>query len=336
MRIRVILLYNNMLTISILPMSQNYARTLQDQDQVEHFLTKVLELDYSQLSNDIAYKIIQGEKGVDDSDTQSQTLVNTKFRDRNYKEENKRWFLREQIIQELLTLTRPENDDLISLGNGGALPRSGIKTDSQAYILIGLPASGKSSIAVSISEKFGAIIIDPDFAKRKLPEFSNYTWGATVVHDESSEIVNGFANNPKKILSVYETAIQRKYNVVVPKIGSDKYSVLKTCNTYKLAGYEVHLTLVSLFRKDATIRALHRFSETGRYVPLSLIFDGYSNDPCLNYYMLRNMKQNVISSFGAVSSDVPRGQPYKLIDFKGNNPARLYQEQPNNFKLAIS
>ncbi len=315
-------------------MSQNFARTLQDQDQVEHFLTKVLELDYSQLSSDIAYKIIQGEHGVTRFNVKSQTIDDTRFRDREYKEDSKRRPLRKQIIEELMSLHRPDSDDDICLGHGGALPQNEIKRDSQAYILIGLPASGKSSVAAFISEQNGAIILDSDFAKRKLPEFSKYTWGATAVHEESNQIINGFVNNPNEVLSVHERATKLRYNVVIPKIGQDTNSILSICQRLKRAGYTVHLTLVSLFRKEATIRALHRFNDTGRYVPLGLIFDGYSNDPCLSYYILRNQEQGIISTFSAISTDVPKGQPFETIDLKGDNPAGLYQMQKVNKKIA--
>lgn len=323
-----------MLTIPILPMSQKFARTLHDQDQVEHFLKNVLDLDYSQLGNDIAYRIIQGEHGVARFNANSQTIDDTRFRDREYKEDSKRWHLRKQIIEELMTLSRPDNDDDICLGHGGALPQNEIRKDCQAYILIGLPASGKSSVAAFISKQNGAIILDSDFAKRKLPEFSKYTWGATAVHEESNQIINGFTNNPNEVLSVYELATQLKYNLVVPKIGQNINSIINICRRLKGAGYTVHLTLVSLFRKEATIRALHRFNDTGRYVPLGLIFDGYSNDPCLSYYILRNQEQDIISTFGAISTNVAKGEPFKTIDLKGNNPAELFREKKDNKIIA--
>jgi len=154
-------------------MSQKYARLLTDQDLVEHFLVNVLDFDLSTCDKNIIYNIIEGEKGLIDLDIHAQTLNSTKYRDRDYKEDKKRWGLRNEIINELLEMNRPENDDDITLGSGGALPKSGLKTDKQAYILIGLPASGKSGVANKISENNNAIILDSDYAKRKLPEFSN-------------------------------------------------------------------------------------------------------------------------------------------------------------------
>lgn len=136
-------------------MSQRYARLLNDQDQVEHFLDRVLDFDFSEFKN-ITYEIIQGEQGIVNLDLQAQTLNNTRYRDRNYKSDKLRWELRAVIISELLSLKRPENDDDITLGYGGALPNTELKRDRKAYILIGLPASGKSGIANSISEQFNS------------------------------------------------------------------------------------------------------------------------------------------------------------------------------------
>lgn len=111
------------------------------------------------------------------------TLVSTKYRDRDYVNDLDRWKLRRQIIHELFTWKRLDNDDDIRLGKGGALPDSGVKKERKAYILIGPPASGKSTVANRIAEKEGAIILDSDYAKRKLPEFE-YECGATLVRDE--------------------------------------------------------------------------------------------------------------------------------------------------------
>lgn len=310
-------------------MIQKYARLLRDQDQVEHFLSEVLDFDYTKL-NDITYEIIKGEQGLVNADINSQTLNTTKFRDRNYKDDKTRWKLRTQVINELLYNMRPDDEDMICLGMGGALPNSGVISNKQAYILIGLPASGKSSIANHISEKFQAIILDSDFAKRKLPEFNKYECGATIVHEESSQIVFGFRDNPGNLLSVYEMALSKGYNMVIPKIGQNAQSILSLAKTLTTElKYNVHLTLISLLKRDATIRAINRFHKTKRYVPLGLIFDGYGNDPCLTYYLLKNRQPSTFESFGAISTNVEMGESPFSIDVAGNNPAKFYPYREN-------
>jgi len=81
-------------------MSQRFARLLNDQDLVDHFLTEVLDFDYSGLNN-IAYEIIQGEQGLFHLGPMAQTLNTSKFRDRKFYKEADRWALRRQIIEEL-------------------------------------------------------------------------------------------------------------------------------------------------------------------------------------------------------------------------------------------
>jgi len=309
-------------------MSQKYARLLRDQDQVEHFLSDVLEMDTKSLPG-IDYKIVQGEMGLIDLDIRAQTLDNTKFRDRNYKDEKSRWVLRQQIIDELLHLQRPADDDAICLGTGGALPLTSLASAKQAFLLIGLPASGKSGIANLISDAYKAIILDSDFAKRKLPEYANYMHGATVVHEESSQIVFNFKDNPNNIESVWQTSLKSGHNLVIPKIGQNASSILQLTEKLTDLGYQVHLTLVSLLKREATIRAVHRFYETKRYVPLGLIFDGYGNDPCLTYHLLKNRMPERFVSFGAISTNVPKGDKPFSIDLTKGNPAEQFEYRKN-------
>ena len=70
-----------------------------------------------------------------------------------------------------------------------------------------LPASGKSTIANSIADLYGAYIIDSDFAKRKIPEFG-HEFGASIVHEESSIITFG-SRKPKynDEFSLYEFCV---------------------------------------------------------------------------------------------------------------------------------
>jgi hypothetical protein len=306
-------------------MSQNFARLLDNQDAVEHFLKNVLEFDYSSL-NKIIYKIVKAELQLMNFDIHSQTLNNTKLRDRAFASDSKRWILRRQIIEELFELPRPENEDDISLGHagGGSLPRTGVQSNRQAYIIIGLPASGKSGISNRVADHCGGIILDSDFAKRKMPEYPNYDSGATIVHEESTKIVFGFSDNPIDLKSVFELTLSAGYNIVIPKIGQKPKAIIELANVLKKAGYDVHLMGISLLKREATIRAIYRFHETQRYVPLGLIFDGYGNDPCLTYHVLKNKANALFASFGAISTNVKRGESPVSIDLTGNNPASLY------------
>lgn len=76
-----------------------------------------------------------------------------------------------------------------------------ISREKRLDIVIGLPASGKSSALVEpISEQYNSRIIDSDEAKKLLPEY-NDGWGAGIVHTESQLIAD----------RQFQTAIQKVF-----------------------------------------------------------------------------------------------------------------------------
>lgn len=303
-------------------MSSNYARPLFDNLLAENFLINVLNINRRdpQFSN-VVNNIVSAEIKLDKTNKRS-TLLYDSYRDHTCREESDRKELREKIIDELLTLPRSENDDDIRLGNGGALPLNGIaKSENKAYIVIGAPASGKSFISNTIADHIGAIILDADYAKRKLPEFYLDN-GASLVHEESSAIIFGDKRVSDQFTELYKICVSIGYNIVIPKIGHDVDSIRKFTEKIIGDGYEIHLVLVSLDRKKATLRALNRFLETGRYVPLSLIFDSYSNDPVLTYYRLR--KDNTLKTYLKIPTDVSKGDKPKVIDKFGEGALDIF------------
>lgn len=300
----------------------DYSRPLDTTKSVGDFLERVLRFAHPKIDKIISM-VIEGELGKDKFDSKFETLNSPEMRIQKYRDEEKRWKLRDHIIEELITLQRLENDDQIKLGKGGALPQTPLKSEGKAFILIGLPASGKSSIASQIADQFGAIILDSDYVKRKLPEYKNHAYGASLVHAESSEITFGFrSSNPKKLKSLYKICRDSKHNLVIPKIGQNPGSIIEMADALKSRhGYEVHLILVSVSKREATIRAIMRYYTTKRYVPLGLIFDWYGNDPSHSYYYLRCKRENLFESFGVVSTT---NRPPEHTDILRNSPVSNY------------
>jgi hypothetical protein len=85
------------------------------------------------------------------------------------------------------------------------------------------------------------------------------------------------------------------------------------------------LVLVSLDWQKSTIRAVKRFKKTGRYVPLGLIFDGYSNEPILSYYRIKNNYSHLFESIGKISTDVEEGKPPVYIESTYNSPVGIFK-----------
>lgn len=282
-------------------MSQAYARPLISNPLLEHFLKTVLEYDCDDLDEVVA-KVMNCEMQLLGFDYDKSTINSKDLRDSKFRSESERAKLRVQIVNELFDQLRLPKDDDIILGKGGAVPYSNLKLDRKAFIVIGLPASGKSYVSNKISDEYGAYILDADYAKRKLPEYKRMLSGATIVHDESSDII--FSKNNKGFKSLLMKCIDIGVNLVIPRIGHGKQSIRDFSEfLFKELGYEVHLILVNATKKKATARALDRFLSSNRYVPLALIFDGYSNEPHLTYYQLRSENCEVISEFSEISTD---------------------------------
>ncbi|MCI7540600.1 MAG: zeta toxin family protein [Veillonellaceae bacterium] len=183
------------------------------------------------------------------------------------------------------------------------------KKEGKVWLIVGVPASGKSTIANPIQEKNGAMLIDADEAKEKLPEFAG---GLLVgaVHEESSNIVS----------DVLKHAMEQKDNIVMPVVGKTYESLKHKIDRFKEAGYEVHLEYVDLPVEKATQRVKSRFVETGRLVsPKYLASVGLK--PKENYDKLKVTEE--VDSYEAWNNDVERGAAPLLIE-------RSSQSKPQN------
>lgn len=289
-----------------------FSRPLYYKETAELFLQMVLEVP----PTDPKFKSYTNRIAQEESEPFGEKSTSSKkYRDSNWKEDKDRLKLHQMIIDEMMTLKRLEDDDEVCLGIGGGLPIGcDIKQEKKAVYVMGLPASGKSSVCHKICELYGAFLLDNDLVKRKLPEFTQ-TRGASLVHDEASQIATVSQDGEKSIM---EECMDKGYNMCIPKIGSTTKTVLNTMEVLKAKGYQTYILLVSLERQKATKRAFNRFLETNRYVPLSLIFDSYANDPIMSYYRLRiyleQQDTQYFDGMAAISSDVQRNEPYIIID----------------------
>lgn len=174
--------------------------------------------------------------------------------------------------------------------------------NKQAYLVIGLPASGKSAMANPLQKKTGSLIIDSDMAKEQLPEFikSNGV-RADQVHEESQYIAN----------KVFENAILNGDNVILPIVGKSEESIMKKYESLSSAGYDIHLRLVYLPVEIALDRAVNRFRKTGRLVPVEYIVNEVGIKPAQNYVTMKEKGQ--FASYEAISTEVEYGQKPKPI-----------------------
>lgn len=294
----------------------NYERLLDTNDLVFSFLVDALEMDKTE-ADEICSKITKAELLIRETRFKS-TLKSSHHRRPLHKTDDCRVTLRRRVFDELITFERLDDDDHIKLGVGGAKPKGVPIKGKNAIIIAGLPASGKSYIASQLADKTSAYVVDSDFAKRKIPEFSD-EFGASLVHDESSLITYGGDEKFSQEYNLFEYCIAQQFNVVIPKIGASVESLRELRDALLAKEYSVHLVLVGLDRQIACERAIRRYIATERYVPLSLVFDVFGNEPLLTYYRVRD-DAGWTSTIKISSRDLKLRGPL-LIHVKGDSPA---------------
>lgn len=275
----------------------SYQRLLFTGLEVSIFVESVLGIKDEQDKVDAIRRINDAERvlrGICDLST----LRDKEIRDYRYSKDSDRNKLQKSILNELIMDKRLIDDDNIRLGNGGARPFTELRQEHIVLYVIGPPASGKSGISNSLADAFGAYILDSDYAKRKLPEFDQLA-GASIVHDESDAIV--FSRKEGNLL---QHCLSLGQNMVIPKIGHDLEKIVSFAAILKKYKYKVFLISVDLDRVKATRRAYYRYVATQRYVPLSLIFDGYGNEPTLNYFKIKQRQKGIFNGFAQISTDV--------------------------------
>ena len=170
----------------------------------------------------------------------------------------------------------------------------------QAFLILGLPAAGKSSLADPLADNMDAIIVDSDEFKKRLPEFANGA-GANYLHEESSDMAN----------SLLEQVIDGGDNLVFPVVGKTPKSLQEKITLLKQAGYDVHLGYMDLPMDEALLRATNRYILEGRLVNLEYI-QSVGDRPLKNFNAIKNNPD--ITDYALYSNDVPFGEKPKLIE----------------------
>lgn len=181
-----------------------------------------------------------------------------------------------------------------------------IRREKRLDIVIGLPASGKSSALVEpISEMYHSRIIDSDEAKKLLPEY-NGGWGAGIVHKESQLISD----------RQFKAAVRKGENITYPRVGGDCDELTDIIAAVKKQGYSVYIHFNELDRNKALGRMINRFLETGRYIKPELVTK-YGNGISATYETLKN-RSELVDGFSKWNNDVPLGCRPKLIEYSGS------------------
>lgn len=174
--------------------------------------------------------------------------------------------------------------------------------ESEAYIILGLPGSGKSTIAKPIMEQMGAYVIDADEIKKRIPEFQEDEDAISQVHQESVACAN----------TMMDELMNKKANMVIGKVGGYAPDILNLAKKLNENNYKIKVILNDLPFDIAMDRNKMRYEsgETKRIVPFHTIFD---SDGKINetYDML--MELPFVDGGLIYTNDVPKGTRPKLI-----------------------
>ena len=152
-----------------------------------------------------------------------------------------------------------------------------LKKDFKATIVVGLPASGKSSrIANPLSNEQGAFIMDSDEMKKLMPEYHGGQ-GADTVHQESKKVM-------KQAFEEFTSGSMKGTNLVIPVIG-DEAGKLNDNYISKLlaAGYDVEIAYKQADAKSSANRVVSRAISEGRFIPREVV-EGYNDEAVRKAY----------------------------------------------------
>lgn len=175
-----------------------------------------------------------------------------------------------------------------------------VSQNKKAVIVIGAPASGKSTIANPIARSMNARIIDPDEMAKVLPEsFGGIANNAT--HKEAKLIAK----------AVLKRSTDVGDNILLPTIGHSPDKIRRMVKELRAKGYEVDLLNVSVTPAEATTRMLNRFAETGKVIPRSY-FDEVIDLPDKTYKILK--EENIFHGYAKINNNAAINQPKTLIE----------------------
>ena len=162
--------------------------------------------------------------------------------------------------------------------------------EKTAVFVIGPPAAGKSSISNPIARKLHATIIDPDEAKKMLPEYAGGV-GANAVHRESVSLAE----------MMQELAIAEGDNLVIPQVGHNAEKMRAKIKRLQDAGYKVQLLDVAVPAEEAAIRMFRRFGATGRILPVEKL-NAVGDNPSKTYDLLK--EEGVADGYARIDNSV--------------------------------
>jgi zeta toxin len=178
-----------------------------------------------------------------------------------------------------------------------------VENEGIATIVLGPPAAGKSMFSEQLARERHAAVVDPDEAKKIIPEYDGGA-GADAVHAESCELAG----------LVAKRLAEDKANLVFPRIGANPNSIRELISELDGLGYRVDLVHIHVAKDEAFRRMIARCFTNSHY-KMRLIppeyFDMVGDKPRRTYYILK--AEGLVHEAVEVDANGPLGQ-HVIID----------------------
>lgn len=187
----------------------------------------------------------------------------------------------------------------------------------KAFILLGLPGSGKSTIATPLSQEEGAFIVDADEFKKRIPEFQKDHRMVTAVHKESVDLADRFMDD----------LANEDYNMIIGKVGGSFEGIEYILDTLGSKGYDIQIIYNDVPMEETLRRSIERYKsgETDRLVPFEVT--AYADGRILDTFD-KALQHEAVSGGKLYNNNVPKGQkPILLHEFIKND-----EKSENNLK----
>ena len=222
--------------------------------------------------------------------------------------------LREEIKDWFLTLGSARTESVDENGKRHYAYDGPLNRDFQMELVLGLPASGKSTmIADPDSEAMGAFILDPDVIKAELPEYKqSHGAGADAVHFEGMSIY-------QQAIDAFLTGDMKGVNIVLPIVGGDLDEMLQEyVLPFEAAGYNVKVKCREAKENEAAARVVMRELAGGQLINSAVAFN-FGDGPENVYNELKDMINANGEPYGFEEEEEARYQLDQVVILSRHN-----------------
>ena len=176
--------------------------------------------------------------------------------------------LRDKILAWFLTVGSARTDHMDDSGYPVYVYDGPVKQEYWMELVLGLPASGKSTRIVDPdSEAMDAFILDPDVIKAELPEYKeSHGAGADAIHFEGMDIF-------EKAVRAFTEGDMKGTNAIIPLVSSDLGELMDNyIHPFEEAGYNVKVKFREAEPNAAAARVVMRELRGGQLINSAVAF----------------------------------------------------------------